>query len=54
MAMLGDGHSLVYLVAARRAPLTMLPIDLYWFSDGLFVVVGQGEAAQWTGSRVLS
>jgi hypothetical protein len=30
-----------------------LPVDFYWFSDGLFVVDGVGEARRWIGSKVL-
>jgi hypothetical protein len=31
----------------------MLPVDFYWFSDGLFVVNGIGDSKRLIGSRVL-
>lgn len=54
MAMLGDGHSVGYLLPTARAPLSMLPVDLYWFADGVYVVGGVGDGARHIGSRVLA
>jgi hypothetical protein len=53
MAMLGDGHSLVYPAPSARATFAMLPIDLYYFSDGLFIVDGIGAARELAGSRIV-
>lgn len=44
MALLGDGHSLVYLTPTAKIPLSRLPIDLYWFADGGFVIGGTAVA----------
>jgi hypothetical protein len=52
MALLGDGHSLVYIMPTPRIPLAVLPFDFYWFSDGLYVVRGHGEYERLSGSRV--
>lgn len=52
LAMLGDGHSLVYPIASSRAPFTMLPVDVYLFADGLFVVDGPRELRGLVGSRI--
>ncbi|HEX9894724.1 MAG TPA: hypothetical protein VGA78_12420 [Gemmatimonadales bacterium] len=53
MTLLGDGHSIVYLAPTPRIPLSRLPIDMYWFSDGVYVVGGMGEGEQLIGSRVV-
>jgi hypothetical protein len=50
VTLLNDGHSRIDVRPGAR----FLPIDLYWFSDGLFIVNGVGEAAQWIGARVLA
>jgi hypothetical protein len=50
VAMLGDGHSGMGPDTAMR----MLPIDVYFFSDGVFVVNGIGEAATYAGKKVVA
>ncbi|RPH39021.1 MAG: hypothetical protein EHM91_12970 [Planctomycetota bacterium] len=52
LALLGDGHSLVYATPSPRVSFGMLPIDLYLFEDGLFIVDGQGPASPLVGSRI--
>jgi hypothetical protein len=52
VASLGQGHSLLYPVPTKLVQLRMLPVDLYFFSDGLYVIAGSGEAASLVGSRV--
>ncbi|MEO8452613.1 MAG: tetratricopeptide repeat protein [Gemmatimonadota bacterium] len=49
VVLLRDGHSIVAPADSGK----LLPVDFYWFSDGLFVVNGIGDAKRWTGSRVL-
>lgn len=49
LVLLKDGHTGLVPPDGSR----LLPLDLYWFSDGLFVVNGIGDAKRWTGSRVL-
>lgn len=49
VVLLRDGHSVVAPPAGGRA----LPVDFYWFSDGLFVVNGVEGGRRWIGSRVL-
>ncbi len=44
MTMLGNGHSILFPFPTRLVTLTMLPIDLYRFSDGIFVVGAQDSA----------
>jgi hypothetical protein len=53
MALLGDGHSLVYAAPGPHATFSMLPIDLYLFEDGLFVVGGTGAGEELVGSRIV-
>jgi len=52
MARLGDGHSLVYPAPAARASFAMLPIDVYLFADGLYIVAGRDSAASLVGQRI--
>jgi hypothetical protein len=38
---------------AMDSAMRMLPVDLYFFSDGLFVVNGMGGAGKYAGSKVV-
>lgn len=51
LARLGDGHSVVFLFAGER-PLLQIPLRMYFFSDGLFVIDAAEPYRQWIGSRV--
>ncbi|MGH7497214.1 MAG: hypothetical protein ACREOO_33100 [bacterium] len=53
LAMLGDGHSIVYAMPIPRVSFAMLPVDLYLFSDGLFIIAGTGPAQELSGSRIV-
>lgn len=53
LALLGDGHSLVYLNPTPQIPLSRLPVDLYWFADGIFVIGGTGEGERLIGTRIV-
>jgi hypothetical protein len=53
VAQLGDGHSLVYPVGMTRGVIHVLPLRLYWFSDGLFVL-GGGADPSLAGAKVLA
>lgn len=52
VAMLGQGHSLLYPLSTPVVSLKMLPIDLYLFTDGLYVVGGVGEGKALVGAKV--
>lgn len=59
MAHLGEGHLTVRpskaAVAQQRRTASVLPLDLHWNTDGVFVVAGHGQAADIArGSRLLS
>ena len=54
MAMLGDGHSALWSVSNERVQFTSLPIDFYWFSDGMIVTAGDGAAADHVGHQLVS
>ena len=50
----GDGHTYMLPFGARRVAAHMLPLRLYQFSDGLYVVDALDDSGQkWIGSRVL-
>jgi hypothetical protein len=53
VAILGDGHSLVYPMPARGTSFAMLPVDVYLFADGLFVVGGVDSGKDLIGCRIL-
>ena len=46
VVMLGDGHSAIWSVPTDDVRFGGLPIDVYMFSDGLFVVGAVGAATQ--------
>jgi hypothetical protein len=50
--LLGNGHSLLYPLSTPVVKLTMLPVDLYQFTDGLYVIGGIGAGADLIGSKV--
>ncbi|MFC4819085.1 S41 family peptidase [Dokdonella ginsengisoli] len=59
MAHLGEGHLTVRPPAAaiehQRRTAAVLPLDLHWSGEGIFVVAGHGDAADIAhGSRLLS
>jgi hypothetical protein len=54
LALLGDGHSLLYAMPSPRAKFAMLPIDVYLFEDGLFIVDAEGAAGELVGGRITS
>lgn len=50
----GDRHTYMLPFGARRVDAHMLPLRLYQFSDGLYVVDALNDSAQkWIGSHVL-
>jgi hypothetical protein len=51
-AMLGDGHTRAGGDAAP-APFRAYPIDLYWFSDGLFVIRAPSDRRDLLGWRLV-
>jgi hypothetical protein len=53
MAFLGDGHSVLYPFA-KRVTLLSLPVRLYHFEDGWFVVEAPDSLPTWIGRRALA
>jgi hypothetical protein len=50
----GDGHTYMLPFGAKHVVSHMLPLRLYQFSDGLYVVDALSDSAQkWIGARVL-
>lgn len=59
MAHIGEGHLNVFPPKSvrdwQRQTALLLPLDLHWNTDGVFVIAGYGEAADIpVGSRILS
>jgi hypothetical protein len=51
---LGDGHSYVLPFGAEHIRSTWLPVRLYLFSDGLFIIDAQPGYEQWIASKIVS
>jgi hypothetical protein len=50
----GDGHTYMLPFGAQRVPSHLLPLRMYQFSDGLYVVdTFNDSATKWIGSRVV-
>ncbi|MFN0181814.1 MAG: hypothetical protein ACKVZ0_23660 [Gemmatimonadales bacterium] len=54
LAMLGDGHSILYPASSARVTFTRVPIDLWFFSDGLAVVGADTALAGRVGQRIVA
>jgi len=56
LAILADGHTGIY-GPDPDSPLEIgskvLPLKLYWFAEGVYIVDGVGSAAEFAGSRVV-
>jgi hypothetical protein len=52
MKQLGDGHCYLLPMMLRDQPTKCLPIQLYAFSDGLFVVGAEKGHERWLGRRI--
>jgi hypothetical protein len=53
MSYLGDGHCYVLPAGAKQVASTHLPLRLYLFSDGLYVIDAGAGLERWIGSRVI-
>jgi hypothetical protein len=54
LAMLHDGHSILYPMPSPRVAFTRVPLDLWLFSDGLAVVGADTELAGRVGQRIVA
>ena len=53
-AYIGDGHTYVLPLAAKRVPGSVIPIRFYLFSDGMFVIDAQPEFERLIGSKLVA
>jgi hypothetical protein len=53
MSHLGDGHCYILPFGARALEVRCLPLQLYLFSDGLFVVGADNGYERWLGRRLV-
>lgn len=54
VALCGDGHTAVrFRSNPMRVPLRYLPVTLFGFPDGVFVVAASPAAKEWTGMRLV-
>ena len=49
---LGNGHNFIFPVSGAKGSFSQIPMQFYWFSDGLYVVGASEEYQQWIGSKV--
>ena len=54
LAMLHDGHSILYPMPSQRVAFTRVPLDLWLFSDGLAVVGADSQLADHVGQRIVA
>lgn len=54
LAFLGDGHSILYPTSSARVTFTRVPLDLWFFSDGLAVVDADEGLASRIGHRIVA
>jgi hypothetical protein len=52
MALLGDGHCYVFPMSVRGEPTKCLPVQMYLFSDGLFVIDAEKGYEDWRGRQI--
>ncbi|MFT6047338.1 MAG: hypothetical protein ACI9WC_003052 [Arenicella sp.] len=49
---LGNGHNFIIPAFGEKGSFTQLPMQFYWFSDGLFVVNASEPYRRWIGHKV--
>lgn len=49
---LGNGHNFIIPAFGEKGSFHQLPMQFYWFSDGLFVVNANESYKQWIGHKV--
>jgi hypothetical protein len=49
---LGNGHNFIVPAFGEKGSFNQLPMQFYWFSDGLFVVNASEPYRQWIGDKV--
>jgi tetratricopeptide (TPR) repeat protein len=49
---LGNGHNFIIPAFGEKGSFNQLPMQFYWFSDGLFVVNASEAYRQWIGHKV--
>ncbi|MDH4002516.1 MAG: hypothetical protein OEU52_14790 [Xanthomonadales bacterium] len=49
---LGNGHNFIVPIYSKKGSLLKLPMQFYWFSDGLFVVAADDEYEELIGNKV--
>jgi hypothetical protein len=54
IALLGDGHSILYPQSTPTIDLTRVPLDLWFFSDGAVVVGADDSLAQYLGRKLVA
>jgi hypothetical protein len=52
LGMLGNGHNFIIPAFGEKGSFNQLPMQFYWFSDGLFVVNASEPYRQWIGQKV--
>ncbi|WP_413665095.1 hypothetical protein ACG1BZ_07715 [Microbulbifer sp. CNSA002] len=54
LASLGNGHNFIVPTHSRNGSFSKLPIQLYWFNDGIFIVGADTEYKHLVGKKLLS
>ncbi|MFT5088880.1 MAG: hypothetical protein ACI8PG_003246 [Planctomycetota bacterium] len=48
----GNGHNFIIPGLGAKGSFSQIPLQFYWFSDGLYIVGANEEYQQWIGSKV--
>jgi len=48
----GNGHNFIVPGFGAKGSFSQMPMQFYWFSDGLYIVAANEEYQQWIGSKV--
>jgi hypothetical protein len=52
LSLVGNGHNFIIPGFGAKGSFSQIPMQFYWFSDGLYVVGANEEYQQWIGSKV--
>ncbi len=54
IGLLGNGHNFIIPAYAKKGNFSKIPMQFYWFSDGLYVVGAEEPYQSYIGSKIIS
>jgi hypothetical protein len=52
MGRLGSGHNFIIPTTSKKGALKRLPVQIYQFTDGMYIVDAEGDFEKWIGFKV--